>query len=365
MEESGSKVQLSQKPDGLNLQERVITLKGEKIQLITASNIITSKIKDDPQSASCPNISYAGITGPVANANPTGSPYAAAFAEVQTLTGQQLAAMIGQPVMSGLQAIPITAATQSQLVHGHTLQHAHHAPSVPGDVAAFNATVNSLANYGYAIGAGGSYNHHVGLAAASLIPTGSSGAALSPGNQFLTTGVPSLTDGMAYPATAAAAPMMISNNYLASMASAGYLTGHQIFSSNTAAQTCSMPTSTIAMSPSPIPATAVQVPNTAAHAASILSVEKSTDGLKETIDLSVPESLVGAILGKGGKTLVEYQEISGTRIQISKKGDYVPGTRNRRVSITGKPPGPQTAQILITQRLMTVQTARAQQAQVL
>nr|XP_039258756.1 RNA-binding protein Nova-1-like isoform X2 [Styela clava] len=368
MEESGAKVQLSQKPDGLNLQERVITLKGEKLQLISASNIITSKIKDDPQSASCPNISYAGISGPVANANPTGSPYAtAAYADVQTIaaTPAQLSAMIGQPVVSGLQAIPF-AASPSHIVHGHPLQQSQVATaSTPGEIAAFNATVNTLANYGYSVGAGNAYGHHLGLTH-SVIPAGS--AALSPANaQLLTTGMPTVGEAAGYPATAAAAPVVLSNNYLANMASAGYFTGHQFLSTNAGAvqSGSSIPTSTISMSPSPVPATAMQVQSVSPHAAGLLSVEKSTDGLKETIDLSVPESLVGAILGKGGKTLVEYQEISGTRIQISKKGEYVPGTRNRRVSISGKPPGPQTAQFLITQRLMTVQTARAQQAQVL
>lgn len=341
-------------------------MKGEKLQLITASNIITSKIKDDPQSASCPNISYAGISGPVANANPTGSPYAtAAYADVQAIaaTPAQLTAMIGQPVMSGLQAIPF-AASPSHIVPAHALQQSQVATvSTPGELAAFNATVNTLANYGYSVGGGNAYGHHLGLTH-SVIPAGS--AALSPANaQLLTTGMPTVGETAAYPATAAAAPVMLSNNYLANMASAGYLTGHQILSANAAQSSGSLPTSTISMSPSPVPATAMQVQSVSPQAAGVLSVEKSTDGLKETIDLSVPESLVGAILGKGGKTLVEYQEISGTRIQISKKGEYVPGTRNRRVSISGKPPGPQTAQFLITQRLMTVQTARAQQAQVI
>jgi len=38
--------------------------------------MVLSKVIEDPQSGSCPNISYADVTGPVANFNPTGSPYA-------------------------------------------------------------------------------------------------------------------------------------------------------------------------------------------------------------------------------------------------------------------------------------------------
>lgn len=76
MESSGAKVQLSQKPEQINLQERVITVTGEKNELFAAGDTILAKIKEDPQSGCCPNLSYAGFAGPVANANPTGSPYA-------------------------------------------------------------------------------------------------------------------------------------------------------------------------------------------------------------------------------------------------------------------------------------------------
>lgn len=38
--------------------------------------MILAKIVEDPQSGTCLNVSYADITGPVANPNPTGSPFA-------------------------------------------------------------------------------------------------------------------------------------------------------------------------------------------------------------------------------------------------------------------------------------------------
>lgn len=39
-------------------------------------HMILQKVMEDPQSGSCLNLSYADVTGPVANFNPTGSPYA-------------------------------------------------------------------------------------------------------------------------------------------------------------------------------------------------------------------------------------------------------------------------------------------------
>lgn len=44
--------------------------------------MILQKVVDDPQSGSCPNVSYADVAGPVANYNPTGSPYAVPTSEV-------------------------------------------------------------------------------------------------------------------------------------------------------------------------------------------------------------------------------------------------------------------------------------------
>lgn len=41
-----------------------------------ACMLILAKVMEDPQSGSCPNVSYADISGPVANYNPTGSPFA-------------------------------------------------------------------------------------------------------------------------------------------------------------------------------------------------------------------------------------------------------------------------------------------------
>lgn len=79
MDTTLAKVQMTQKPDGNNMPsilERVITICGEPDQLFNAVDKILEKIKADPQSASCPNLSYQNVQGLIANANPVGSPYA-------------------------------------------------------------------------------------------------------------------------------------------------------------------------------------------------------------------------------------------------------------------------------------------------
>lgn len=76
-EESGSYVQISQKPKDITLQERCITIIGDKDNNKVACKLILAKIMEDPSSGTCLNVSYAEMNGPVANFNPTGSPYAA------------------------------------------------------------------------------------------------------------------------------------------------------------------------------------------------------------------------------------------------------------------------------------------------
>lgn len=57
--------------------------------------------------------------------------------------------------------------------------------------------------------------------------------------------------------------------------------------------------------------------------------------------------------------MVEIQQISGANIQISKKGIFAPGTRNRIVTITGNQHSITTAQYLIEQRISEEELKRA------
>ncbi|XP_035169403.1 RNA-binding protein Nova-2-like, partial [Oxyura jamaicensis] len=281
MEQSGAWVQLSQKPEGLNLQERVVTVSGEAAQLHAAVRAIVQRIQEDPQSSSCLNISYANVAGPVANSNPTGSPYAGPADALPP------AAVLAAPAALGAFAA---------------------APGFSGgDLLAIGAALNTLAGYGYgpapALGLGSAALAAVAAgatpaAAANLLASYANDAAGGPGAPAFALG--SLANGYLGPA----APLV-------------------------------------------------------AAGGSFLAAEKPAEGAKELVEIAVPENLVGAILGKGGKTLVEYQELTGARIQISKKGDFIPGTRSRRVTITGPPAATQAAQFLISQRVTYEQGVRA------
>ncbi|XP_074497268.1 RNA-binding protein Nova-2 isoform X4 [Sebastes fasciatus] len=306
MEQSGAWVQLSQKPEGINLQERVVTISGEPEQNRKAVEIIVQKIQEDPQSSSCLNISYSNITGPVANSNPTGSPYANST-EVMPSAAAAAAAtassLLGQASLAGVGAFPTTMSSFSG-----------------NDLLAITSALNTLASYGY--------------------NTNSLGLGLNPA---AASGVLAAVAANANPAAAAAANLLAS---YASDASGGHPATLGGFSLGSLAAATGA-TNGYLSAASPL------------VASSLLATEKLSEGAKEVVEIAVPENLVGAILGKGGKTLVEYQELTGARIQISKKGEFIPGTRNRKVTITGSQAATQAAQYLISQRITYEQGVRA------
>eukprot|EP01039_Chlorochromonas_danica_P008472 gene8472-9338_t len=76
-----------------------------------------------------------------------------------------------------------------------------------------------------------------------------------------------------------------------------------------------------------------------------------------TIEIAVPESMVGALFGVQGSTLNEMHSLSGAKILVSKRGEYVEGTTNRLVTIVGPPANAQTAHTLVLNKLRQAMTA--------
>ncbi len=77
---------------------------------------------------------------------------------------------------------------------------------------------------------------------------------------------------------------------------------------------------------------------------------------KVTVEMHIPDSLVGSILGKGGKTILEFINHSGAKIQFSGKGEYVPGTSDRVLTIEGDFASSQIAHFLISQKIVQAES---------
>ncbi|KAL5108215.1 hypothetical protein TcWFU_009738 [Taenia crassiceps] len=103
-ERSEAYVQISQKSREFSLPERCVIVAGELHQMRAAMDLILAVIASDPQSSSCPNLSYADVRGPVSSVYPTGSPYAFPF--ISTNTGNLLL----RPDASSLAAAAAAAA---------------------------------------------------------------------------------------------------------------------------------------------------------------------------------------------------------------------------------------------------------------
>jgi len=80
----------------------------------------------------------------------------------------------------------------------------------------------------------------------------------------------------------------------------------------------------------------------------------SRTGAVQTVTLSVLDSFAGYIVGKEGAKLREIQNQSGAKITMSRRGEYLPDTMSRLVTITGSTMAIQMAQMLIAQKVQQV-----------
>ncbi|XP_022665663.1 RNA-binding protein Nova-2-like [Varroa jacobsoni] len=440
-EESGAYVQLSQKSRDHALAERSITVIGELEPTRKAVELVLAKIVEDPQSGSCLNVSYAEVQGPVANFNPTGSPYANP-ASISTGGGLQ-----GIPGVTGVGILqhspPGQQAGQAGLagsagcgggggggynsngsgsslsptaqIQQHYASHAHaHVSGYPGSGQSGHPLANQsldslklilrqngfaeqatseilaafgvLANYGllgpnvtgqllngqalnvtavqhslYSSADTPSLFGPIGSLSGFASPTNRppiDGMGAGPYDPFrravtpppLTTPPPPPPPGSASshasqqhtpqgtthaPASAQQTPQQIVNNNSFGLGTAG----------GAAASTPLSGGGSLRKSPTP-------AGETSGKGGPVEAIQK---------DIEVGENIVGAILGPGGKSLVEIQRFSGASIQISKKGIFAPGTRNRIVTITGSPNAVATAQYLIQQHVAEEESKRSQQ----
>jgi far upstream element-binding protein len=67
----------------------------------------------------------------------------------------------------------------------------------------------------------------------------------------------------------------------------------------------------------------------------IENIVQDRGGGGATFTMSVPSSVVGAVIGRGGETIRVIEQRSGANISIEKDTDAEPGSTERLVFITG------------------------------
>ena len=74
-----------------------------------------------------------------------------------------------------------------------------------------------------------------------------------------------------------------------------------------------------------------------------------------TFEIAVPEVMVTSVLGPGNKLITDLIQSTGARIQLSVKGDYIPGTYNRKLTIAGPILSVQSAHMILLQKIIKEQ----------
>lgn len=302
-ETSGAYVQLSQKAK--ELQERCITVSGGLENNEKALEMILEKIAEDPSSGSCSNVSYADVSGPVASVNPTGSPYASTAPFIQQQQGSQNNNMsYGSSLSSSGLSLPNNGLGASSPNNGSGLNFSlnFNNPVNSSTLAATSQLIEHMRVLIRALGYSDIQSSEISSAMAVLAKYGILGLGLGTGNQ-----------------------QSLGNFTTPS-------SGWQDYSS---------------AAPSNRPA--VEFPNYGGRSTSPAGRNYSEDSKK--IEIEVPELIVGAILGPGGRFLTDIMSRSGANVQISKKGEFAPGTRNRVVTINGGTNAIAAAQILIERKV--------------
>ncbi|KAG7601152.1 Protein BTR1 [Arabidopsis thaliana] len=70
-----------------------------------------------------------------------------------------------------------------------------------------------------------------------------------------------------------------------------------------------------------------------------------------TVTIGVADEHIGLVLGRGGRNIMEITQMTGARIKISDRGDFMSGTTDRKVSITGPQRAIQQAETMIKQKV--------------
>ncbi|XP_057331947.1 poly(rC)-binding protein 3 isoform X3 [Microplitis mediator] len=78
----------------------------------------------------------------------------------------------------------------------------------------------------------------------------------------------------------------------------------------------------------------------------------------QTHEMTVPNELIGCIIGKGGTKIAEIRQISGAMIRISNCEEREGGATDRTITITGNPDAVALAQYLINMRIFLSERAR-------
>lgn len=72
---------------------------------------------------------------------------------------------------------------------------------------------------------------------------------------------------------------------------------------------------------------------------------------QDEVVMQVPDRSIGAVIGKGGEVINQLKTVVGVRIKVSGRTEFVEGTRDRTITISGPVAAVQIAEKLIEQKI--------------
>ncbi|KAK7268490.1 hypothetical protein RIF29_21189 [Crotalaria pallida] len=79
--------------------------------------------------------------------------------------------------------------------------------------------------------------------------------------------------------------------------------------------------------------------------------QSSKEERSNSLTIGVADEHIGLVVGRGGRNIMDISQNSGARIKISDRGDYISGTTDRKVTITGSQRAIRIAETMILQKV--------------
>ncbi|XP_068329003.1 protein BTR1 isoform X1 [Pyrus communis] len=79
--------------------------------------------------------------------------------------------------------------------------------------------------------------------------------------------------------------------------------------------------------------------------------QNAKEDRSNSVTIGVADEHIGLVLGRGGRTIMEISQGSGAKIKISDRGDFMSGTTDRKVTITGSQRAIHAAESMIMQKV--------------
>lgn len=79
--------------------------------------------------------------------------------------------------------------------------------------------------------------------------------------------------------------------------------------------------------------------------------QSNKEDRSNSVTIGVADEHIGVVVGRGGRNLTDISQVSGARIKISDRGDYMSGTSDRKVTITGSQRAIRVAEAMILHKV--------------